>query len=262
MARIDPVAEFAFLFGHELDVTRLALQMRKPDAAARIERLRQLAESRRHIEGHIVADKRILQVNGLIEVWGDPRTLTRLPTDLVAVDTTMVKGRQVQVVLARNTDLGPTPEAAAKPSRVSPVMTLYRGKHIDEDGVRVAKEIAWVVEEVSRSGRARAQMLQAAGGTSPFWRQYMSDNVAAVWSGRYAPWARRQRAMAEFNRSRNLDACLAAIVFGESLASMEARMRHDRRKVTEFIAAGIADYVEICRKEAAESHRPAGQIDG
>ncbi len=243
MARLNPATEFAYLFRHQVEVTGMAMAMRKPDAAERLARLRELAESRRHIEGHVVTDDRLAAISALLATWGDPARLVREPTDLVAEATAIVKGKPVRVVLARNTDLGPTPEAAAKPGRISPVVTLYRAGLIDEDGVRAAREIAWVVEEVGRSSRARAQMLQAAGGASPFWRQYMADDVAAVWSGRYVPWAREQRAVAERSGSRNLDACLAAIVFGESLTGLAARLRRGRERVYGFVADGIEDYV-------------------
>lgn len=233
----NPARDFEILFDQAVAVAACAMEMRKPDCAERLELLRTMAESRRHIDGYQATEDRVGRIADLVTTWGNPALFVRQPIDLTDATGKMV--------LARNTDLGATPETMAKPSRVSPVSTLYRGKLIDRDGVRAAKEIAWVVEEVTRVGGARAQMLQAAGGTSPFWRQYMNGEAAAVWTRRYVPWSEKQKMLAQAYGTRSLQATLAVVVFGEGLAAARARFRVGMKRLEGWVASGINDYAVL-----------------
>lgn len=214
---------------------RLENSIRENSNAGDIEyqtkRVRELSDYRKKL---LQAGNRLQAMRQIGEAFAD-RYIGRT-TDLVDHKT----GRQV---LAKRTDLGPTPETYIKPGRIKPIDGLYVADHIEHQHLRAANEIAWLVETLTKLCGCRAKDLEANGGGRRD-ASAMPMRVAELYSGRYVPWCRDQRNLTRIG-TRNLDLCLAVIVYGEGILSARQRHRLGYERAVSYIRSGLDDYARL-----------------
>lgn len=175
------------------------------------------------------------------------------PTDLLDHKTR----RQV---LARNTDLGPTPETFIKPGRVPPVVGMYESGHIDNGHLKAAREIAWVVETVTKLVGCRAKDLESSGGGGFRDSSSLPITVAEIFSQRYAPWVRDQRNLTRTGL-RCHDLVIGVVVEGWGVLAARKRYHLGYERAVSYIRLGLTDYWELMERDhiAQQKNRQAEQ---
>jgi hypothetical protein len=198
------------LWQAHLAVLRQALQLRKPDAVARLRsetnRLERevealqgrkaLAERASGGNGDPLAEqlaetiaerlRRISDLAGLVRKWG--RT-------------------------GKDNDLGPVAELKVRPASIDPIDLLQGKGKLTEDQVRAAREIGWVYEAITRAGRARVSRLCEIDPPKGWQEMPLPERAALIHAKRFLPWAERLRAAAP----ATLDIVLRVAVLGTAI---------------------------------------------
>lgn len=155
------------------------------------------------------------------------------------------------MVMARATDLGPTPEAWAqslKASRIAPIPELFANGHIDKRHVAAAREIAWVVEGVTAKLDARAGGYNPSGGTAPAWSNEVPFQVAEAHAKRYLPWSRDMQALQQVGQ-RHFDLTMAVVVGGVSMLAARRQYHLGYGTAVKLIKDSLKDYWDRIRAD-------------
>jgi hypothetical protein len=244
----------AGLWAAHLAVLRQALRLRQPDAPARIR-----SEAAR--------------IGREVEALSERRNLARR-RERWAADATAVPGghddldSQIAIRLKRVSDLmgllrlhalpargdrgdtgdtkatGGTAEALARPAQTDPItMLLGKGK-LTEDQVRAAREIAWVHEAMTRSGRARVSRMSQIDPPAGWQEVPLPERAAFIHAKRFRPWA---EALGRESRV-DLDIVLRIAVMGLSVYAVARHHQLGWNPCVRRLAAGLARY---WRKDAS-----------
>ena len=198
------------LWQAHLAVLRQALQLRKPDAIARLRsetgRLEREIEA---LQGRKALAERASGGNGsaLAEQLGETiaERLRRI-SDLAGL--VRQSGRK-----GKHEDLGPVAELKARPASVDPIDLLQGKGKLTEDQVRAAREIGWVYEAITRAGRARVSRLCEIDPPNGWQEMPLPERAALIHAKRFLPWAERLRAAAPVT----LDIVLRVAVLGTAI---------------------------------------------
>jgi hypothetical protein len=228
------VGEQALWQAH-LAVLQQALQLRKPDAVARVRsesgRLEReiealqgrkaLAERARGADGSALAEqlaetiaerlRRISDLAGLARRWAR-------------------KGN--------DTDRGPVAELKARPAAIDPIDLLQGKGRLTEDQVRAAREIAWVYEAITRAGRARVSRLCEIDPPKGWQEMPLPERAALIHAKRFLPWAERLRAAAPMT----LDIVLRVAVLGTAIYPVARHHRIGWASCVAKLADGLDRY--------------------
>lgn len=190
--RAPAVGEQALWQAH-LSVLRQALQLRKPDALARV----------RSETGRLEREIEALQGRKALAERASGATVSPLGEQLA--DTIAERLRRISDLagLTRrwartsgDNDLGPVAELKARPAAIDPIDLLQGKGRLSEDQVRAAREIAWVYEAITRAGRARVSRLCEVDPPKGWQEMPLPERAALIHAKRFLPWAERLRATA------------------------------------------------------------------
>ena len=223
------------LWRAHLAVLRQALQLRTPDAVARVRsetgRLEReiealqgrkaLAERASGGNGSALAEqlaetiaerlRRISDLAGLVRQWGR-------------------KGK--------DSDLGPVAELKARPATIDPIDLLQGKGKLTEDQVRAAREIGWVYEAITRAGRARISRLCEIDPPMGWQEMALPERAALIHAKRFLPWAERLRATAPVT----LDIVLRVAVLGTAIYPVARHHRIGWSSCVAKLADGLDQY--------------------
>jgi hypothetical protein len=142
-------------------------------------------------------------------------------------------------------DQGPTPEVAAKPSRVDPILWLeqhereHKGEGLTSDQARAAKEIASISEAITRAGQAKIGRIGGGGSGGGGYREpEILPRLNDAYAGRYLPWADYLRD----NDPVTLDICVKVAVMGVSIRALARKHRMRREKALDRLQRGLDRY--------------------
>lgn len=228
-------ASEAELWQAHLAVLRKAMQMRKPDAVARVRS--ETARLEREVEA--LNGRRMLATRtdenaapGLAAQLADSiAERLRRVSDLAG----LVRGFGVRP--ARE-DAGAPAEAAARPASTDPIEMLFGKGRLDADQVRAAREIAWVHEAITRAGRARVSRLSEIEPPKGWREMPVSERAALVHAKRFMPWAERLRAQAPVT----LDIVLRVVVLGAAIYPVARKHKIGWATCLAKLADGLDQY--------------------
>ena len=198
------------LWQAHLTVLRQALQLRKPDAVARVRsetgRLEREIEA---LQGRKALAERAGGGNGSALAEQLAETIAerlRRTSDLAGLVRQW--GRK-----GKDNDLGPVAELKARPASIDPIDLLQGKGKLTEDQVRAAREIGWVYEAITRAGRARISRLCEIDPPKGWQEMPLPERAALIHAKRFLPWAERLRAAAPVT----LDIVLRVAVLGMAI---------------------------------------------
>lgn len=198
------------LWQAHLAVLRQALQLRMPDAVARV----------RSETGRLEREIDALQGRKALAErasGGNVSALTEQLTETIAERLRRISdlaglvrqwGRK-----SKDNDLGPVAELKARPAAIDPIDLLQGKGKLTEDQVRAAREIGWVYEAITRAGRARVSRLGEIDPPKGWQEMPLPERAALVHAKRFLPWAERLRATAPVT----LDIVLRVAVLGMAI---------------------------------------------
>lgn len=232
--RVGAVDERALWQAH-LAVLRQALQLRKPDAVARVRsetgRLEReiealqgrkaLAERAGRGDGGAMADQLSATIAERLRRISDLARLVRQ------------YGRK-----GKDSDLGPVAELKARPATIDPIDLLQGKGRLNDDQVRAAREIGWVYEAITRAGRARVSRLCEIDPPKGWQEMALPERAALIHAKRFMPWAERLRATAP----ATLDIVLRVAVLGTAIYPVARHHRIGWSACVAKLADGLDQY--------------------
>ena len=257
------------LWQAHLAVLRQGLQLRKPDALARVrsetERLEREIEA---LQGRKALAERASGGDGSALAEQLAETIAerlRRISDLAGL--VRQSGRK-----GRDKDLGPVAELKARPATIDPIDLLQGKGKLTEDQVRAAREIGWIHEAITRAGRARVSRLCEFDPPKGWQEMLLPERAALVHAKRFLPWAERLRAAAPVT----LDIVLRVAVLGTAIYPVARHHRIGWKACVARLADGLDQYWRRpgggdprgrqlssppvrCRQEAGENGLPSGR---
>ena len=232
--RTGAMGEQALWQAH-LAVLRQALQLRKPDAVARVRsetgRLEREIEA---LQGRRALAERASGPNGsalaeqLAEVIAE--RLRRVSDLAGLVRQWAGKGKSI--------DLGPVAELKARPASIDPIDLLQGKGKLTEDQVRAAREIGWVYEAITRAGRARVSRMCEIDPPKGWREMPLPERAALIHAKRFLPWAERLRAAAPMT----LDIVLRVAVLGTAIYPVARHHKIGWASCVSRLADGLDQY--------------------
>jgi hypothetical protein len=198
------------LWQAHLAVLRQALQLRKPDALARVRS--ETARLEREIEalrGRKALAERTSGGNGRALAEQLAETIAERLRRISDLAGLLRRWRRE----GKHDDLGPVAELKARPASVDPIDLLQGKGKLTEDQVRAAREIGWVYEAITRVGRARVSRLCEIDPPKGWREMPLPERAALIHAKRFLPWAERLRAAAPVT----LDVVLRVAVLGTAI---------------------------------------------
>ena len=218
-----------------LAVLRQALRMRKPDAVARVRS--ETAKLEREIEA-LQARKALAERVGR----GDGGALAAQLAETIAERLRRISDlaglTRTFGGKAKDEDLGPVAEMAARPAAIDPIDLLQGKGKLDEDQVRAAREIGWVYEAITRAGRARVSRLSQVDPPKGWQEMPLAERAALIHAKRFVPWAERLRAQAP----ATLDIVLRVAVQGAAIYPVARKHRIGWGTCVARLADGLDQY--------------------
>lgn len=233
----------AELWAAHLAALRHAIQMRKPDARARIRN--EVTRIEREIEAMNTRQNLVRRKQRREEATG---SVASAVAELAQLDAQIARRMRhvsdLAALLRRRTlpaadqDTGATPEAALRPAATDPIeMLLGKGK-LSEDQVRAAREIAWVHQALTRASRARVSRLCEIDPPAGWQEMPLPERAALVHAKRFLPWAEKLRR----ERAATLDIVLQVVVMGFSIYAVARRHRLGWNRCVARLADGLDRY--------------------
>ncbi|HEV8389535.1 MAG TPA: hypothetical protein VGQ35_06820 [Dongiaceae bacterium] len=139
---------------------------------------------------------------------------------------------------AREEDLGPLAEMAARPASIDPIDLLQGKGKLDADQVRAAREIGWVYEAITRAGRARVSRFSQIDPPKGWQEMPLPERAALIHAKRFVPWAERLRASAP----TTLDIVLRVAVLGSAIYPVARKHRIGWATCVAKLADGLDQY--------------------
>jgi hypothetical protein len=230
----DAVDERGLWRAH-LAVLRQALQLRKPDAVARVRsetgRLEREIEA---LQGRKALAERAGRGDGgalAIQLGETIAERLRRISDLAGLLRHCgTKGK--------DDDLGPVAETKARPAAIDPIDLLQGKGKLSDDQVRAAREIGWVYEAITRAGRARVSRMCEIDPPKGWQEMALPERAALIHAKRFLPWAERLRATAP----RTLDIVLRVAVLGMAIYPVARHHRIGWSACVAKLADGLDQY--------------------
>ena len=223
------------LWQAHLAVLRQGLQMRKPDAVARVRSETNRLE--REIEA-LQARKKLADRAG----GGDGGALAVQLTETIAERLRRISDlaglTRMSGGTAKTDDVGPAAEMKARPASIDPIDLLQGKGELGADQVRAAREIAWVYEAITRAGRARVSRLSQVDPPKGWQEMPLPERAALIHAKRFVPWAERLRATAPVT----LDIVLRVTVLGSAIYPVARKHRIGWRTCVARLADGLDQY--------------------
>jgi hypothetical protein len=223
------------LWQAHLAVLRQALQLRRPDAVARVRsetgRLEREIEA---LQGRRTLAERASGANGSALAEQLAETIAerlRRISDLAGL--LRRSGKK-----GADADLGPVAELKARPAAIDPIDLLQGKGRLTEDQVRAAREIAWVYDAITRAGRARVSRLCEIDPPKGWQEMPLPERAALIHAKRFLPWAERLRATAPMT----LDIVLRVAVLGTAIYPVARRHRIGWASCVARLADGLDRY--------------------
>ena len=223
------------LWHAHLAVLRQALQLRKPDAIARV----------RSETGRLEREIEALQGRKALAERASGGNASALAEQLA--ETIAERLRRVSDLAGlrrqwgrkgKDDDLGPVAELKARPSAIDPIDLLHGKRKLTEDQVRAAREIGWVYEAITRAGRARVSRLCEVDPPKGWQEMPLPERAALIHAKRFVPWAERLRAAAP----ATLDIVLRVAVLGQAIYPVARRHRIGWTTCVARLADGLDQY--------------------
>lgn len=233
---MNPKPSESHLWAEHLAVLKAALDQGKPDSIQNAK-----AEIRRlDVEMSALVNRReLMAANG--------RNVTQIT---LSIEARAGKVNDIRAILQnlklipREVDEGSTPEVAARPAARDPIVLLEEselkipGTGLTSGQARAAKEIAWIMEGISKAGQARAANMEANGRAQGYREGEMSSRLADAHAMRYLPWA-------DWYHDHDpitLDICMKIGVYGLGLKALARKHRTRRSSVLDRLQRGLARY--------------------
>ena len=198
------------LWQAHLAVLRQALQLRRPDAVARV----------RSETGRLEREIEALQGRKALAERASGANASALAEQLAEAIAERLRRVSDLAGLTRqwrrkgtDNDLGPVAELKARPASIDPIDLLQGKGKLTEDQVRAAREIGWVYEAITRAGRARISRLCEIDPPKGWQEMPLPERAALIHAKRFLPWAERLRAAAPVT----LDIVLRVAVLGMAI---------------------------------------------
>jgi hypothetical protein len=223
------------LWRAHLAVLRQALQLRKPDAVARV----------RSETGRLEREIEALQGRKALAERASGADGSALAEQLAETIAERLRRISDLAGLARrwarkgnDTDLGPVAELKARPAAIDPIDLLQGKGRLTGDQVRAAREIAWVYEAITRAGRARISRLCEIDPPKGWQEMPLPERAALIHAKRFLPWAERLRATAP----ATLDIVLRVAVLGTAIYPVARHHRIGWASCVAKLADGLDRY--------------------
>jgi len=223
------------LWQAHLAVLRQALQLRKPDAVARVRsetgRLEREIEA---LQGRRALAERASGPNGsaLAEQLAEAiAERLRRVSDLAGLVRQWARKGE-------GNDLGPVAELKARPASIDPIDLLQGKGKLTEDQVRAAREIGWVYEAITRAGRARVSRMCEIDPPKGWQEMPLPERAALIHAKRFLPWAERLRATAP----TTLDIVLRVAVLGTAIYPVARHHKIGWASCVARLADGLDQY--------------------
>jgi hypothetical protein len=234
-SRVKPAGE-ADLWQAHLAVLKRALQMRKPDAVARV----------RSETGRLEREIEALQGRkALAERAGNDEALARQLSETIAERLRRISDLAGLIRLfggrAKESDLGPVAEMAVRPAAIDPIDLLQGKGKLSGDQVRAAREISWVYEAITRAGRARVSRLSEVDPPKGWQEMPLPERAALIHAKRFVPWAERLRA----NAPATLDIVMRVAVQGMAIYPVARKHRIGWASCVAKLADGLDRYWQV-----------------
>jgi hypothetical protein len=223
------------LWQAHLAVLRQALQLRKPDAMARVRS--ETGRLEREIEA-LQGRKALAERAGR----GDGGALAEQLAETIAERLRRISdlaglarqcGRK-----SKNSDLGPVAELKARPAAIDPIDLLQGKGKLSDDQVRAAREIGWVYEAITRAGRARVSRMCEIDPPKGWQEMALPERAALIHAKRFLPWAERLRATAP----ATLDIVLRVAALGTAIYPVARHHRIGWSACVAKLADGLDQY--------------------
>jgi hypothetical protein len=234
MQRTTAAGEQALWHAH-LAVLRQALQLRKPDALARVrsetgrlEREIEALQGRKALAERAGGGNASAMSDQLAETIAER---LRRVSDLAGLVRQW--GRK-----GKDNDLGPVAELKARPANIDPIDLLQGKRKLTEDQVRAAREIGWVYEAITRAGRARISRLCEIDPPQGWQEMPLPERAALIHAKRFLPWAERLRAAAPVT----LDIVLRVVVLGTAIYPVARHHKIGWNACVAKLADGLDQY--------------------
>ncbi len=172
------------LWQAHLAALRQALQLRKPDAMARVRS--ETGRLEREIEA-LQGRKALAEAAGR----GDGGVLAEQLAETIAERLRRISdlaglarrcGRK-----GKDSDLGPVAELKARPAAIDPIDLLQGKGKLSDDQVRAAREIGWVYEAITRAGRARVSRMCEIDPPKGWQEMALPERAALIHAKRFLP---------------------------------------------------------------------------
>jgi hypothetical protein len=223
------------LWQAHLAVLRQALQLRKPDAVARV----------RSESGRLEREVEALQGRKALAERASGGNLCALAEQLAEAITERLRRISDLAGMLRqwrpngkDDDLGPVAELKARPAAIDPIDLLHGKRKLTEDQVRAAREISWVYEAITRAGRARVSRLCEVDPPKGWQEMPLPERAALIHAKRFLPWAERLRAAAP----ATLDIVLRVAVLGQAIYPVARRHKIGWSSCVAKLADGLDQY--------------------
>ena len=232
--RTSAVGEQALWQAH-LAVLRQALQLRKPDAVARVRsetgRLEREIEA---LQGRKALAERASGGNGSALAEQLAETIAERLRRISDLAGLVRQWRRK----SKDDDSGPVAELKARPAATDPIDLLQGKGKLTEDQVRAAREIGWVYEAITRAGRARTSRLCVIDPPTGWQEMPLPERAALIHAKRFLPWAERLRATAP----ATLDIVLRVVVLGTAIYPVARRHKIGWSTCVTKLADGLDQY--------------------
>lgn len=223
------------LWQAHLAVLRQALQLRKPDAVARVRS--ETARLEREIEA-LQARKALAERASRGNVCALAEQLAETIAERLRRISDLAALRRQCGRKGRDDDLGPVAELKARPAVIDPIDLLQGKRQLTEDQVRAAREIGWVYEAITRAGRARVSRLCEVDPPHGWQEMPLPERAALIHAKRFLPWAERLRAAAP----GTLDIVLRVAVLGQAIYPVARRHKIGWSTCVAKLADGLDQY--------------------
>ena len=223
------------LWQAHLAVLRQALQLRKPDAVARVrsetgrlEREIEALQGRKALAERASGGAGSAPAEQLAEAIAER---LRHVSDLAGLLRQWARK-------GKDNDLGPVAELKARPASIDPIDLLQGKGKLTEDQVRAAREIGWVYEAITRAGRARVSRMCEIDPPKGWQEMPLPERAALIHAKRFLPWAERLRAAAPMT----LDVVLRVAVLGIAIYPVARHHKIGWASCVARLADGLDQY--------------------
>lgn len=251
----EAMPDEAMLWRRHLEVLRLALRLRKPDARGRVRS--EAARLEREIAA--LSDRRELLRRRLR--WSDSVTGAGVGSGESAVarldDQIAQRLRQVSDLAAllragmppaSAEDAGATAEAALRSTTLDPVAMLVGKGKLTEDQARAAHEIAWVHQAITKASRARVSRFSQIDPPAGWQEMPLPERAALIHAKRFLPWADALRR----EHPQTLDIVLKIAVLGLSVYAVARHHRMGWKTCVASLAEGLDRYWQAAARHRTE----------